>query len=103
MRQGTTPTITIYSPIDLLAFKVIVTLVQDKYELDLPESRLSKTYTSPNTYISFTLTQEETLQFKSSGRVSVQWKAESAGAVIASDTGSIPVTDILNKKIMETS
>lgn len=97
MRRGTTPTIKIFTSIDLTdAPRVIVTIESGDYLLNLEKDRLEVTHES----VSFTLTQEETLNMDYNGRMQVKAHIGD-GLVTASDVMIMHFGAILNEEVIE--
>lgn len=99
MRRGTTPTFTIdlgdfdVSSID----KIVVTLKQDYDAINLTNERLKVI----DNAIYFTLTQEETLLFKSDRDVNIQIKIkDNGGSVFTSEIISDLVEPVLSGEVL---
>ena len=102
MIRGTTPGYVLsVSGADLSSATVYVTIMQgESRSVTLTGNRLSITYSSNVSMITFRLTQQESLMFKS-GRASVQVKfADGNGNVNATNIGDITVSPVLNEDVI---
>ena len=96
MIRGTTPTIQIFTNVDLAdASRVIVTIESGDYVLNLEKDRLVVTSES----VTFTMTQEETLALDYNGRMQI--KASLDGKVIASNVMIMHFDPILNEEVID--
>lgn len=97
MRRGSTPTIKLQIELTLDDFNdVWLILKQGSNTLTLKKERLNQ----GQGYISAKLIQEETLMF-SPGDISVQLKTLKKDKVQVSNIVMLPVTDVLDGRIME--
>ena len=97
MRRGTTPTLRLITEWDWSDYEVWVTIEQKNYEATFKDERLKLSESGTDVYLE--MTQDETLAFKK-GSAKVQIKGMKDGIVIATDTSSIKVLDILNEEVM---
>ena len=103
MRRGTTPDYVLsISGYDLTDQSLYVTLAQYANKITLTGERLTVTYDSETntTSIVFSLTQEETLAFKS-GNVEVQIRfIDADGVAQATEIKRIPVLPVLFEEVI---
>lgn len=102
MVRGTTPGYVLsVSGADLRGSTVYVTIAQgENRKVTLTSGRLSVAYSGNVSTITFSLTQSESLTFRS-GRASVQVKfLDSRGNVDATNIGDITVLPVLNEDVI---
>lgn len=102
MIRGTTPGYELHvSGADLRNSTVYVTIAQgEDRKVTLSGARLSITYSGNMSTVTFTLTQQESLKFRS-GRASVQVKfSDGSGNVDATNIGDITVLPTLNEDVI---
>lgn len=104
MRRGTTPDYVLsISGYDLTDQSLYVTIAQYANKITLTGERLTVTYDSETniTSIVFSLTQEETLAFKS-GNVEVQIRfIDADGVAQATEIKLLPVLPVLFEEVIE--
>lgn len=104
MRRGTTPDYVLsISGYDLTDQSLYVTIAQYSNKITLTGERLTVTYDSETniTSIVFSLTQEETLAFKS-GNVEVQIRfIDADGVAQATEIKLLPVLPVLFEEVIE--
>lgn len=103
MRRGTTPSYLLrIVGDDISEFKIVVTIEQEGKLFNLTGDRLDVSFDDEtgDTLILFTLTQEETLNFKT-GSASVQVRAiNTDGYAVASNDGVISIRKILYEELI---
>lgn len=98
MRRGTTPTFEVDCDIDLTGFTIFLTIKQADEELTLTPS---VTATQTGCTLAVTLTQEQTLGFKSRQPASMQIRAvNAAGLAVASNIMQVDVGMILRNGVI---
>ena len=95
MRRGTTPTITLESEFDFTGWYLYVTIVNGVKSFTFENDSLTMKRENGKSLISFTLTQEQTLSFKSGTMCEVEIRACKDGAAVATDIKSVSVDRIL--------
>lgn len=97
MRRGTTPTFTVTVDADITAYLIYLTFKDGDYMLTKTNDDLTIAVDEGVTSIDVTLTQAETLAFKSGSTVDVQIRAVDANGAtaIATTIGSVSVDRIL--------
>ena len=104
MRRGTTPTITLTmtnddgTPCDLTEHEVHVTFEEKGdygYQLDKTGEELTVSTSDGATVIEVSLTQAETLRFKTNSTIRAQVRAIKDGNAAASEIAEFPVAEIL--------
>lgn len=103
MRRGTTPSYLLrIVGDDISEFKIVVTIEQEGRLFNLTGDRLDVNFDDEtgDTLILFTLTQEETLNFKT-GSAAVQVRAiNTDGYAVASNDGVISIRKILYEELI---
>ena len=100
MRRGTTPAIVLTVDMDITAYTVYVTLKNGGKQLTVTNDALTMEYANQKTTISFSLTQQQTLDFKV-GTCEVQVRAIKDGTAIATDIQTIDVGRILKEGVID--
>ena len=102
MIRGTTPDYLLTIPgYDLTECTIYVTVKQSLQLVTLDNERLSVSLEDEATYISFRLTQSETLKFKP-GDAEIQVRfIDSDGLALATETGHIQIMPVLLEKVIE--
>lgn len=100
MRRGTTPTIVIESDFDFTDWHLYVTIVNGVNSITFENDSLTVKRENGKSLISFTLTQEQTLSFKSGTMCEVEIRAYKDGAAIATDIKSVSVDRILKDGVI---
>lgn len=100
MRRGTTPTITLESDFDFTGWYLYVTIVNGVKSITFENDSLTMKRDNGKSLISFTLTQEQTLSFKSGTMCEVEIRAYKDGAAVATDIESVSVDRILKDGVI---
>ena len=100
MRRGTTPAIVLTVDADLTGYTVYVTLKNGGKELTILNSGLTITVDQGESTIAFSLTQQQTLDFKV-GTCEVQVRAIKDGTAIATDIQTLEVGRILKEGVID--
>lgn len=100
MRRGTTPIITLEVDYNLIGWDVYVTIVNGPREITFTNPDVSMEYNEGKTYISMTLTQLQTLEFKANTKCEIQIRAYKNGEAVASDIETVIVERILKDGVI---
>lgn len=100
MRRGTTPTITLESEFDFTGWYLYVTIVNGVKSITFENDVLAIKRENEKSKVSFTLTQEQTLAFKSGTMCEVEIRAYKDGAAVATDIKSVSVDRILKDGVI---
>lgn len=95
MIRGTTPAIRLKAKFDLRDWHLYVTLKQGLNSYTFENDDIEIEYDEGFSYVSFMLTQEQTLSFKENVNVEIQLRAAKDGVAIASKVASVDVDRIL--------
>lgn len=100
MRRGTTPIIVLESDFDFTDWHLYVTIVNGVKSFTFENDSLTIKRDNEKSLISFTLTQEQTLSFKSGTMCEVEIRAYKDGAAVATDIESVSVDRILKDGVI---
>lgn len=95
MIRGTTPIIRLKAKFDLQNWKLYITLKQGLVEYTFENDDIEVDFEDDYSFLSFMLTQEQTLSFNDNGKVEIQLRAAKDNAAIASKVATVDVDRIL--------
>ena len=95
MIRGTTPMITLKAKFDLRGWHLYVTLKQGLNSYTFENDNVEVDFKNGYSFLSFMLTQEQTLSFNENGKVEIQLRAAKDDSAIASKIEVVDVDRIL--------
>lgn len=95
MIRGTTPIIKLKAKFDLRNWHLYVTLKQGLVSYTFENDSIEVDFKDGCSFLSFMLTQEQTLSFNENGKVEIQLRAAKDNSAIASKVATVDVYRIL--------
>lgn len=100
MIRGTTPTITLKAKFDLRDWYIYATIENGLTEMTFEGTQVSVRYENGYSFVSFSLTQEQTLKFPANTKCEIQLRAIKDETAVASKVVSVDVERILKDGVI---